>query len=331
MFFRPRSPLSPAAIERDLTHAAERVREAAVRELGRVPPDFPDLANRLERALTDTSPFVRTTAMYSLLEQHLETRLQDAVLQALDDPASRVREAAVIALAALDDATVRPRLAALLDDADPAVRHAAILTAAEKGYFDLQDRMAEKLADDADDEVRAAAAAALAECPDPPEEILRRAAETDSCRDVRFEAAMALARHRAPSSAKHLLPFLAHDDLFTDAVEQLCRLADESVRAEVARFYERRFLPAARKLLLGALLCRLGDERARPYMEKKTRALFQETRVWAIHALGLAQTAWARELLVAIAAQRSGTQEAETAADELADMAPDHAPETTKP
>lgn len=317
MFFRSQDQPNPQAIERDLTHPSERVREAAARELGRVSPDFPGLSDRLGRAAADVSPFVRTAAMYSILEQNLENSLREIVLQALDDSSSRVREAAVIALARMEDESTRGRLESLIEDEDPAVRHAALLSAAEKGFFDLRDRMEARLAGDPDDEVRAAAAAALGECRPLPEEPLRRAALMDPNREVRFEAAMALAQAKMPGSAKLLVPFLEHEDLFNDSAQQLCRLGDASVRPDVERLYGRRFQPAVRKLLLGALLSRLGDDRARAYMEKKTRALFLETRVWAIHALGLAQTPWAQKKLAEIASERPGSQEAETAIDAL--------------
>lgn len=318
MFFRSKVTIAAFAIERDLIHPSERVRQAAVRELGRVSPDFPDLAKKIERAAVDVSPFVRTTAMYSLLEQNLETSLRDTVLQALNDSASRVREAAVIALVHLDDETAHSHLAQLLDDADPAVRHAALLSVAEKQFFDFRERMEHILTNDPDDEVRAAAAAALGECRPLPQEVLQQAAVSDSSLDVRFESAISLAQAGVVGSATLLVPFLAYGHMLTDVVEPLCHLADVAVHDPVKCLYERRFQPVAHKLLLGALLCRLGDECARTYIEKKTRALFQETRVWAIYALGLSQTSWARTLLEKIVAKQSGTQEAETAADALA-------------
>jgi len=315
-FFR-QPPRTRQAIVRDLADPAPRVRAAAARELGRVEPDFPELNRLLEKAATDLDVSVRSFALYSILEQKLELPLIDAIHGALEDSSPLVREAAVIALVALPDPDASDRLRALVSDADAAVRYQAVLSAAEKGLNDLSPRFQEMLRADADPRVRANVASALGELDPVPVEALRRAIAEDGDEEVRFEAAMSLSRVRADGAAALLVPFLNRNDMFTDALTQLAALADPAVRPDVERLYRRVFQPTLQKLQLGALLARLGDDRARELLIAKTRAFSFETRVWAIHCLGLTGAAWAREPLQTLRDRRPDSQEAETARDAL--------------
>lgn len=316
-FFSRQPARTQQGILRDLADPAPRVRAAAVRELGRVEPEFPGLAGLLEKAATDLDVSVRAFALYAILEQKLEASLVDAVHGALEDSSPLVREAAVIALASLPDPDAADRLRGLITDADASVRYQAVLSAAEKGLNDLVPRFVEQLRSDADPRVRANLASALGELDPVPVDALRRAVAEDGDEEVRFEAAMSLAKVRAEGAAALLVPFLNRTDMFTDALTQLCALADPAVRPGIERLWGRVFQSTLQKLQVGALLSRLGDDRAREYLIAKTRAFSFETRIWAIHCLGLTGAAWAREPLLALRERRPDSQEAETARDAL--------------
>ncbi|PKN44990.1 MAG: hypothetical protein CVU59_10265, partial [Deltaproteobacteria bacterium HGW-Deltaproteobacteria-17] len=166
--------------------------------------------------------------------------------------------------------------------------------------------------------VRANLASALGELSPVPVETLRRAATGDADEEVRFEAAMSLARVAAEGASAMLVPFLSRHDMFTDCLTQLCALSDASIRPQVESLYGRVFQSTLHRLQLGALLARLGDDRARNLLVAKTRSFSFETRIWAIHCLGLSGAAWARETLIAIRDRKPDSQEAETARDALA-------------
>ncbi|MBU1241683.1 HEAT repeat domain-containing protein [Myxococcota bacterium] len=317
LFFRP-PPRTEQGIVRDLSDPAPRVRAAAARELGRVEPDFPDLAKLLEKAMSDLDVSVRTFAVYSMLEQKLELPLLESIHSALEDSSSAVREAAVIGLVALPDPDAADRLRALVADPDAAVRYQAVLSAAEKGLDDLVPTFEAMLASDGDPRVRANLASALGELSPVPVETLRRAVAGDTDEEVRFEAAMALSRVAAEGASALLVPFLSRNDMFTDCLTQLCALSDASIRPQVESLYGRVFQSTVHRLQLGALLARLGDDRARGLLLSKTRSFSFETRIWAIHCLGLSGADWARETLTGIRDGKPDSQEAETARDALA-------------
>ena len=317
-FFSRQAPRTTQGILRDLVDPTPRVRAAAARELGRVEPDFPDLAKLLEKALTDLDASVRTFAMYSVLEQKLELPLQEAIHAALEDGNSRVREAAVIGLVALPDPDAADRLRRLVADPDAAVRYQAVLSAAEKRLDDLVPTFCAMLKSDSDPRVRANLASALGELTPVPVDALRLAIAEDGDEEVRFEAAMSLARVRADGVSALLVPFLSRADMFTDCLTQLCALSDASILPQVVKLYGKVFRSTLQKLQLGALLARLGDDRARDLILAKTKAFSFETRVWAIHCLGLSGASWAREHLAVIRDRTPESQEAETARDALA-------------
>ncbi len=315
--FSRQPPRTTAAILRDLADSVPRVRAAAAQELGRVEPDFPDLPRLLEKALTDLDASVRTFAMYSVLEQKLELQLIEAIHGALEDGNSGVREAAVIGLVALPDPDAADRIRTLISDPDAAVRFQAVLSAAEKQLDDLVPTFCAMLKSDADPRVRANLASALGELSPVPVEALRQAIAEDGDEEVRFEAALSLARVKADGASALLVPFLSRKDMFTDCLTQLCALGDVSILPQIRTLYGRMFQPVIQKLQLGALLARLGDDQASRLILAKTRAFSFETRIWAIHCLGLTGAAWAREPLIALRDGKPDSQEAETARDAL--------------
>ncbi len=316
-FFFQKPRRTDEALLRDLSANVPRVRAAAVQELGRVNPQFPDLARLLEKALTDMNPAVRSVAMYSVLEQELETAMEDTLYGCLEDADARVREPAVIALVRLPDPKAADTVRKLVGDKDVAIRYQAVLTAAEKKLDDMVPVIAELLEKDPDPMVRSNAASALAELNPFDAGTLERAAGADKDDLVRFEAALALVRQKVPGSAKLLVPFLSRSDMTTDAVDALCGMPDESILPEVVRLYEKFWVSTQQKLQFGALLARLNDDRGKKYLLSKARSLSLENRIWALYSLGLTRADWAAEALREVIAQKPDSLEAETARDAL--------------
>lgn len=205
-----------------------RVRVAAaegLRALQSLLPDEPQLFDFLEQALVSPSPAAREVAV-RLLRRTSDAGVATFVI-ATNDSQPRVRIEAVRALVAFH---AGPEICALEDDPEPAVRaevaRALGQVADARGIESLR-----RLAGDADPMVRAAAVTAIpGVCPRGrcDEALLMAARDTDD--EVRKAAASALARSAFEASGPALLR-LATDSVVEVRTAALAALAARGVSA----------------------------------------------------------------------------------------------------
>jgi HEAT repeat protein len=275
---------------RDIEHADPRVRAQAADALGRVVEvERPAARTALGRAVDDPHASVRYAALLSLgeLGAHEDT---DHVILRLDDGEPLVREAAAIALGELGMAAggagareqVEAAFAALteaLSASHPEVRFQALASLIEIDAARAAP-LVRPLLDDADGKVRAQAVAALGDARDATVRD-RVARMLDDVDDVRFEAAVALARLGDRRGVPVLVATLAHRDRAFDAASALAEIGlggDEQATETLAREVGRLFGDPMVKVRCAEALLRSGDARGRAYLEKARRARREDVR-----------------------------------------------------
>jgi HEAT repeat protein len=324
-------PRTAEAALRDAEHPQPTVRLSALLDLGR----HARAAER-ERAIlaiiallrSDPSPDIRAEAAVVLADAEAKGA-RTALLAALDDPAERVRQMALLALGELGepgDRELGERLLAAGDAPEPALRFQALI-ACERLLPERAEELVARALGDQDDEVRAMALRlARQRWPnaDGPETLLElgRRALSDSASRVRAAAALWLAPRREPLAERVLVdvvngsvPLDAGPDL-GEALELVGTLGLTEARPALER---RAFGLLGRTSALGwharIALARLGDARARRAIVKGLAAWTRDARTLAVVAAGRAGVAEARD---GIARLRGDTRRAEPEAVEEA-------------
>lgn len=265
---------------RDLEHHDARVRAQAADALGRVEAEARAAAvTALMRACEDAHPSVRYAALLSLGELAAGEAV-GAIVPHLGDGESLCREAAAIALGQLGEAggaAAWDALTRALAADEPEVRFQAIASLAEIDAARAASLVV-ALLDDGDAKVRAQAAAALGDAGDRAlgDRIARRLDDAD---EVRFEAALALARLGDRRALPTLTAALGDGDRALDAATALARLGlDEGARAALGALLDRFFGDALVKVRAAEALARAGDERGLGHLRKAARARRDDVR-----------------------------------------------------
>jgi len=304
-------PRTAEAALRDAEHPQPTVRRSALADLGR----HAHAADR-ERAIlaiiallrSDPSPDLRAEAAVALADADA-TGARAALLAALDDPAERVRQMALLALGELGepgDQELGARLLGAVDAVEPALRFQALIACERL----LPERAAELVAralGDADDEIRTMALRLArkrwpnADGPDALLELGRRALD-DSAARVRAAAALWLAPRREPAAERVLVGVVTGSVPLEPGPDlgEAFELAGSLGLAEARPALERRaFGLLGRTSALGwharIALARLGDARARRAIVKGLGAWTRDARTLAVVAAGRAGLSEARD------------------------------------
>ena len=170
------------------------------------------------------------------------------------DRRPEMRAQAVLAVAELAGGEVAtPVLTEALADEDASVRGAAAVAVGELGLDDLDDALADLLADRA---------------------------------DVAFAAACALAQIGDARGEPVLVAALPDRDAALDAAEALGEIATEAGLEALARTAQRAFAPLLLRAAAGAALARRGDARGEPALGRVLEAWRADGRDYAVHAVG---------------------------------------------
>lgn len=323
--FGPRLlPRNVSACLRDLKSAKLEVRLSAVRDLGRhaTGPAQEEARAALCRTLShDAAVAVRAEAAVILADVGAAEHL-DELCDALEDPALRVRQMALVAVGELgkaSDGRVQHATRLLLSDLAPEMRFQALIAArnvlSESAFADALTRAH----DDEDPEVRyialRLAEEAWTESTPPPRSLLaaaRKAAKDDAAM-VRLVAAVVLVRAEDPSGADLLASLLngrAAGLSAEDEAEALALAGKHRIRAA---------LPGLRRRAFGGwfgssplswharvALARMGDARARRSIVSGLSAWTRDGRTLAVVAAGEARIVEARPKLEALAREPGG-------------------------
>jgi HEAT repeat protein len=275
---------------RDLEHRDPRVRAQAADALGRCEDGERRTAEpALLRACEDSHASVRYAALLSLGE--LAAAAAVGTLAAhLADVEPLCREAAAIALGQLGAAggdAAWTALAAALTAAEPEVRFQAIASLAEIDAARAAPLVL-PLCTDADAKVRAQAAAALGDAGDDGDGRHRAALAQllDDVREVRHEAALALARLGDRRALPALTAALDDRDRAYDAAAALAALGigdDRAARAALGALVGRFFGDPLLKVRAAEALARGGDSAGLEHLRRAARSRRDDVR-------GLAQS-----------------------------------------
>jgi HEAT repeat protein len=266
----PHKGITVEAALRDLGSERWEARAMAAGALGSVDEaDRQPACEALRKALRDDRGEVRFAAAMSLAELR-DPAAAPLLVDQLDDGDPRAREAAALALGRIGNPEVAwAPLASKLRIGGPAVRFQAAASLAEIDAERAAPLLRVALRDE-DPEVRANAAAGLADAPHDAEtiEALAKAAETEKQPEPRFEAAYALARHGDKRATLVLHDFLRDETRAYDAADALGQLADPRSLEPLRRLMRRWFAPALVKVRAAHALALLGDAAGREYLEK---------------------------------------------------------------
>ena len=266
----PQKGITLEAALRDLDSTRWEARAMAAGALGSVDDaDREAAAAALRRTLRDDRGEVRFAAAMSLAELR-DRAAAPLLVDQLEDGDGRAREAAALALGRIGDAEVAwAPLAGKLREGSPAVRFQAAASLAELNPARAAPLLRVALRDE-DAEVRANAAAGLAEAPHEPETIdaLARLLDGEKQPEPRFEAAYALAQHGDKRATLVLHEFLRDEGRAYDAAGALGQLADPRSIEPLRRLLGRWFAPALVKVRAAHALVHLGEAAGREYLEK---------------------------------------------------------------
>ena len=266
----PQKGITLEAALRDLESERWEARAMAAGALGSVDDADRDAAcAALRKALRDDRGEVRFAAAMSLAE------LKDAgaapmLVDQLDDGDGRAREAAALALGRIGNPEIAwAPLASKLRIGPPAVRFQAAASLAEIDAERAAPLLRVALRDE-DAEVRANAAAGLADAPHEPDTIaaLAKALESEKQPEPRFEAAYALAQHGDQRATLPLLEFLRDEVRAFDAAGALGQLADPRSAEPLRRLLRRWFAPQLVKVRAAHALAKLGEAAGREFLER---------------------------------------------------------------
>lgn len=281
-------PSLPPTYEAALRDVEARRPEARVQAAERLAFVEPAEAARARAALLrladDAAPEVRAAAVHALGAHGGEAPAR--VLAArVDDADARVRELAVVALARVgDDAEARHALRRALRAEHAEVRFQAVLSYTERFPDDAATEVA-PLLDDADAEVRANAARALGASQGTDASALARAL-SDPSRNVRHEAAIALARMGAPVPTDALMDALGNLETVVDALDALGNPAHQAAADRVAAMGDALLRPLSVKAAAGRALARMGDPRGVVVLRRVLSAWRTDARNAVIATIG---------------------------------------------
>lgn len=240
------------------------------------------------------------------------THARAEVLRRLEEAAPGApRAQAVEALAALvaEDVgargpEVRERVPALLADADPGVRMAAVtLAAAALPDAEVVPALAACLAD-ADREVRLEAVGRLADLARPECRAALAGVLEDADPAVRFEAARGMAALKHPAGLEVLVSALEDRALRFRALGALGQLGDARALEPVRRLFQRWFLPYFDRTQAAGVLASLGDAEGGAFLLKRVKGRWTMDRAMAAELLGETRVPGARERLLEMVADR---------------------------
>lgn len=262
------------------------VRAAGVRGLG-------ELAMRIRGELEVTAGVQPASVLAS------DDAVMSALEQRLGDTSPIVREVAAIALGQLGGARAHRALAEALRSEHPAVRFQALAGYVETST-DAEPRKVIALLRDADPEVRAQAARALATlidaAPHAKAAMIAALREllTDGAPRARAEAALALAKLGDASGREALGGALEDPTLRGEALEAIATLSLTDYAGVIARIAANIFTSPFDRIAVARALIHLGDPRGRELLSAALagfRALPRVLAVQAIGELGLAELA----------------------------------------
>lgn len=281
----PSLPPTYEAALRDVEARRPEARVHAAERLGLVQPEQAARARTaLLRLLDDAAPEVRAAAVHALGEHGADAPAR-ALAARVDDADGRVRELAVIALArAGDDVEARHALRRALGIEHAEVRFQAVHSYTERFPDEAAAEVA-PLLDDDDAEVRANAARALGECPHADAAALTRAL-ADTSRNVRHEAAVALARMGAPVPTGALMDALGNPDTVVDALDALGNPAHQDAADRIAAMGDALLRPLPVKAAAGRALARMGDPRGIVVLRRVLGAWRTDARNAAVAIIG---------------------------------------------
>lgn len=296
---------------RDVEHEKSKVRASAVRDLvSHADHSRSTVVGALERALRDPSADVRAAAAIGLADARAVETLA-ALLCAVEDENPFVRQMAITAVGEFGDPRSRERLHRALSDERPEVRFQAVIAFARVAPDDAQGAIVGALSDP-DPSIRYVAirvaeehltGAALAK-------ISRIAALVDDAdADVRVAAAIALARSGDDRGAPILIDVIARRLTPKEADDEAAAVevtGEMVLRAAIPALERRAFGIMARlgreAFTFHALvaLARMGHGPARAQIVRDLGARLRDRRTLAVAAAGKARLLDARPLIEAM-------------------------------
>lgn len=303
-------PRTYDAALRDLSHKKSDVRASAVKDLGRLAHEAEHRTTALAalvRALEDDASMrVRADAAVALADAEASECL-DALIRALEFPAERVRQMALVAIAELareGDAGALRAVEPLLDDAAPSLRFQALIALLRLAPVRAERAILDALDDD-DDQIRYLAVRLVEErwLEVPGSELEDRVVKRverrleDGAPRVRLAAAIVLGRAgrdggrseiaRALNTSKRL------DDVDDEeaAIELAAAFGVEEARPGLMRRAFGWFGPSRDGFGWHSrvALARMGDARAQTSIERGLDAFSRDTRTFAVAAAGAAR------------------------------------------
>jgi len=319
-------PLSPlprtlSAALRDIEHSKPTVRQAAVRDLGRLAgsAERSQALAALAKVLSkDAAPEIRAAAAVALADAGARECLNE-ILRATRDADQHVRQMALIALGELAEPGDPEALAAAriaLGAAAPALRFQALVALHRLAESDAEEVIIEHL-EDSDPEIRYIALRILEErwtfaegraTKKAPEQVRTkaRAALDDSSPAVRLAAGILLARLGEREGAQAIADALNDSRALREAEDEQTAIdlagelglkaAEPGLRRRAWGVWQKS--PFAWEARIA--LARLGDPRARKSILRGLEAWTRDARTLAVAAAGRARLSEARELISAM-------------------------------
>ena len=282
MLIPPLPPSFDAAL-RDVEARNAKFRFSAARALAMAPEGRESEACQGLIALAnDALGPIRAEALASL--ETLGSGGLAVAKRRMDDEHLAVRQAALRTAAALDPEALR-WLPGLMEDARPEMRGQALLVVAELAGSEIALPVVRAGLADEDPGVRGAASVAagelgLGELDDALAELLADRG------DVAFAAACALAEMGDGRGEPVLIAALRDRDADLDAAEALGEVASDEGLEALAETARRPFANLLLRAAAGAALARRGDVRGEPALGRVLDAWRADGRDYAVHAVG---------------------------------------------
>jgi HEAT repeat protein len=287
-------------IKLDLQSDKPRVVHEAVRSLGRVESEeTKEALDILGPLLSHGNSMLRYASLLSILELKGADTYWEQIKTMIEDGDPKVREAVVITLAQVTKPGSDEFLLDLLDSPHPEIRYQVPISIVEKGVKECGPRLVKLLESEKDVEIVVNIITALGDLKYREAiDLLMVKAKEDQYELIRFEAACAVGRMGDKKASEYLANFASHFEYGFYACTVLDQLNDPSITEKLNKLYNKLFLRSKYKLPIAASLARLGDDSGKSLLIKKTKSFSMDTRILAFERLGYTNAKWAIAPLV---------------------------------